>query len=1706
MKSKIKTLLKRVLVIVLCIASLTTTIVSAIPTAEARGSSDILGTNTALGSPILNETNFNSEDWNYWETICWGVFLSNFCQPLIDTYESAFREGKGGSDGAGFNALWGGSGSDRANAKVIKALCDYAIDSQKKYSDDIYISYTPIEKGKLGVKGTPNGIDKASFKDIWLVGECDECNSKCNQHSWAQYVGVDKFWKLTLSTDFYYWKSDAPSTNGEAHKALDDPDFGGDDSDKEYDDITTISYANLPTLYVKRGSEYVVIWDYTDWWDIQVISAITNSVNETYGKDFINSFSNFWSSDSQLALDPYGNIVIKDSGRMVVPAAVNQHITGDKSINMLNSWMMNSYVNTVSSDSAVLGLRQTLQTLFGEFAQKEITNGYPAFGTTNIGNIGLFYYDLDSIYVNALKQGKSLKYGDALLELFNLQLDNDKTSTIYPIKFEIAGGEVSDLQLWGDQTNTTKPKEIIATTNMAAAMLPNLTFEKGKTQKNILSQIIKPDGKTIDLFSTEPIAIAVKTKQSSVSAENKEVTNQGFIRRFYNYLYQCYAGNINEGHSYTANNIITLLSGVSWSELCNSDAFLSDGGKLRQMMYNFTEYDPDYEDKDKLSRDWEKTWDYGNNESADYNTNRIVLAYMPSTVMVEAAKILGIKDGAEFSTYCTYIYMTYLDFYGVSSTSTLTETSYNSRFDSRIYMQDENGVEDGTGRADSILIKDIGKALNNYGGTFEHTVDIEQEVLQYSYLMLSPTEGRDYRKSMIEDGMADWIYEQYNKIVYGGSGEYAGSASKYRSGFLAIENYSDNFFTSWFLEYYVDIVVWAIMIGILLVIIVGLIKGKKLSWFFISSLLIINGLLLVPSVSEIVPYFTSSITQNMFTNKMTYWSISQGVTNSSIERDLYSASRVYNNLSVEDAEAIADIVKSLSVVQTDTSLSVKQDISQKVTQKLASGVWSDIESYQSARWILPMVMQQFTSDDMSADYIYKPLANIWDDLSNIYWYFNPENAVAINKQSPTLTSYQTDVVCADKINDGYKIYNNITNYFPDVNTSKSRARLYYFEDSEIDYRSSAYKNDNRNLVHLVCYYLDSEISNALVAPSVKRQDITSSGYIHLDADDSGGKSTWKRYIEKTPWVCEVDIWKTNAKGGFETTADSYERDDRDSITSDMPYLLSTESPIYYFYSVVKDSFDTDITLGGLIAQLQGQTDRLDDGSVVRENFMYAVRGTVSEGSVERADLTPYVKDILDLEEMFYNMIPYMYQMQLTAGGFDGESGVLVEDDCVTPLYITDELNYYEGTLQSWMYRCNWATKIMENPNFEKSCTVRDKDGKEYTVANPLLWECYPENRPMVFSEAQKQAMGLEDRDLNIIELKCIEVNEKVAKQWTLLVNYAGTAGITTEVLMRQMATDATLIFCQEFSSSGLLDTTYEIYPQSLDLRYISFDSIMKMLIMNVSKDTSYIYGDTMLTVISNSDIFTSILLLIAAVLCALVVPLARCFLLALIFYLGFLGVFKVILHDNKTKSNVACGQLISNGLFMLYTIIYFFCFYLMMNLTSSDEVLTVSNIKAEAGNPVWVLLIVILLSGLYIFIMIKHIIFCWTNRADMGFAAYSQIAGNIVGAVRDSADKAKEGISNFFNKEEVSSPSTTNTNSISGTGFVDNNNQSSDIRQESINTTSISEEQLNSSTTNMDLDSTNGYNMSDMDATMSNTDSDDINAEIEAGKLVEDES
>ena len=116
---------------------------------------------------------------------------------------------------------------------------------------------------------------------------------------------------------------------------------------------------------------------------------------------------------------------------------------------------------------------------------------------------------------------------------------------------------------------------------------------------------------------------------------------------------------------------------------------------------------------------------------------------------------------------------------------------------------------------------------------------------------------------------------------------------------------------------------------------------------------------------------------------------------------------------------------------------------------------------------------------------------------------------------------------------------------------------------------------------------------------------------------------------------------------------------------------------------------------------------------------------------------------------------------------------------------------------------------------------------------------------MIFSEAQMKALGLEKSDLSLAELKCVEINKKVSMNWTYLLNYINLSGMTKEVLFRQMATEAILEFNREFSPSGMFNAKYAMYPNGIDLRAISFDSVIKMLMLNITKDTRYIYGDTM---------------------------------------------------------------------------------------------------------------------------------------------------------------------------------------------------------------------------------------------------------------------
>ena len=77
--------------------------------------SGALGTASQLGSPLLNNQ-FNADNFNPWEQIVFGIYLSNYVQPFVDSYESAFSTGAGyGSNGAGAQSLQFSAGEEATN-------------------------------------------------------------------------------------------------------------------------------------------------------------------------------------------------------------------------------------------------------------------------------------------------------------------------------------------------------------------------------------------------------------------------------------------------------------------------------------------------------------------------------------------------------------------------------------------------------------------------------------------------------------------------------------------------------------------------------------------------------------------------------------------------------------------------------------------------------------------------------------------------------------------------------------------------------------------------------------------------------------------------------------------------------------------------------------------------------------------------------------------------------------------------------------------------------------------------------------------------------------------------------------------------------------------------------------------------------------------------------------------------------------------------------------------------------------------------------------------------------------------------------------------------------------------------------------------------------------------------------------------------------
>lgn len=1608
MKSKTQKIITKLASVFLVLAFTVNVLGSMLQYSLAANAYSTLGTNQALGSPIINP-NFSAEDWNKWEMVVWGIFLSNFATPFVDDYNSAFNLSSGyGSNGSGAKALQFGSGMDIQNNKVLQDLLDYAINQQMQGSiKQIYVSYNTMENGTITKNSSFNNSSTStdSTEADSTTGTMDDVAGGGSTDSDIRPATVAD---LMVSNKVEKNKTSANLNDGNGLAFLVDKFV----DTTNYIPLVGVDNAEVPTFAIKSsGGQYTKVFDYTDSYDLGVTTLmLTRGLCGDYKKEFADVFSSIINNpeDYMLVLDCFGNICTQMNGKctIIIPASANKWLTTSPSINLVNSLVFNACTSTSTSTQLVMNAGQAENGWWSTFTGNQIKSGVAAFSNKADGvNPGqaVIYYDTDTIVMqDAIKSGWTLsnnKYtvntGELYKKLYACDI-NSALSGSYTFKVEPANLTDEVFEIFGSEDSVkTACKNMI----LATSQLSNI-FNTAPDAEVLTKLKTAKQGEELNIFG-KPVVIPVQMIPSSkvgnwrpwVGGSDKDFNLAAIHRMFANYAYQSYmytretaAGtlrseDVREAYEdaetpYDLYNNLVSLNNIQFTRLARSfilerSDFYKDVDSSKMINFSlagkkgpFVLQGTESVDAFKINTD---RVDTGNgNISPDRDTDlkalmarnpfaRSVKAYATSDVMCSIANILGVRDGTEFAVYSMYIYLTYLDWYGISSNNGVTGAS--SKLNPNIY--------DGTSDILNVNINDIADVMTDE--------QKEDAVLNWTYMMLNPTDGREYRSNIIISGISDFIYNTYQKIVYGDSSSYystgTGVTSRNSTGFMTVAPYSENFATAWFVNNYSYFAVILVGIFTVLIIVSGLLKRRKISWFLVTMIMMINMFLVLPSTGEVVPLIANNYVQDMFQDKMSYWAISESVTNATMEADYTTGNTIsngyLNKLTKEEQAQVVKMVKNLNSLYVDRSINVKQDISKKVTMTNIS-TYEDVQQLRSARWMLPMIMRQFSANDGSANYVYVPLGDLYDDLSNMYWYFYPDEAA----YASTITSSQTkkadgsDLPKFERTANGVEnIHNRVSWFMPYVDITSD------YITSESKYKQISYdiKNETDN-IHTYSYFVN----------------IGGDGIVQAKPD------TYSNFDSYDEWAKDytTKLLATNPSSKMETLeryieqyAGSYDRFDRGTINGTFSYLWATENPFHYFYEGVKDSFVLDKSLGSVVGELMGDYVQTDDGGEVRKTFMHDER-------------TGNIRDVLDLENMFTNMIPYIYSMQLIAEGYDDVPGVFEPNDKI------ENISVYKNNSKSWLFRSNWVTKLMENKDYHASSTIMLSDGTKAKVYNMMLPECYEEaGRPMIFSEAQMKAEGLTEADLSLVELKCVKVNNDVSKQWTLLINYASVPGMTKEVMMRQMALDALLIFNREFSPVGIMNNAYSMYPDGIDLRSISFDSIMKMLMLNVTHNTSYIYGDTMQTLVEDSDIFTSILLLITAFICVYIIPLVRNILMASIFFLGLWSIIWSILKSNSTKAKISCGFMLSNIVFLALTFAYFLSFRAIMAMTTTDEVLSLTQIEINTGNPVWCMLFILLISCLYIYFMYKMGCLCFANYRDMGFEMYAGIAQLAAGGI-----------------------------------------------------------------------------------------------------------
>lgn len=964
-------------------------------------------------------------------------------------------------------------------------------------------------------------------------------------------------------------------------------------------------------------------------------------------------------------------------------------------------------------------------------------------------------------------------------------------------------------------------------------------------------------------------------------------------------------------------------------------------------------------------------------------------------------------DVAASSEYLMGMYLGYaVDMMGLSVCNTKDGLSF-AGFTSKFLPSYSISAKGGTLSLEGYLESNISGVENGSDKTFEN---MQKELISRIYGIT--TDGSNgYRNSLIKNILEGFVLTVHRTVTgtWGSaiSTVSTGSSNTYQSvtGYIYTPTLEELSFTSSIMNNYLNVyVICMIVIIFLLVLMVLLHLRTPTQGIFIVCVMFVA--LLFPSIliSNSIN-ISNTISDKIYSDRFDFWALSEHL--KSVTSLKGSDAMTEKEKWLTNASATTDVTRL-----GEAGIKIKWMSPKKVD--MFQTLYSDASVSQSFvtnmnifKWLFATAVydSEFVDTDVFGSYVYRSYNNIALEAQSYYnW------GITLNTDTNSRIDFFGD-------NTTYNVTQNFDALLQKLGENKlmflgAVSRL----DEEIlkqNPYSLAYSDDKLKDLKSVGPYVENEVADKIGTWGMRNSEIIEL----LNPNDSN------RFTNTT----NPGVYSNLPTESFST----HTFDDNIEGASKAIYLKNTESPYYYFYSVLKSRY----------GETGGISTNLNFRNALLEGNIFQIKEVPDILTTDR-ELKNAYRDYLDIEGLFEFVIPYLklcneyvagwqkvngseieqynfdYSVNSETGevdtdsiGKDDKGNVIVstgkgfkrDNGVVDPEY-TEAVKKKNNMNRIWNMYCPWVDAMYELDITEKVSV----GGKKIYIEDTLNPSYYlKEGRPMIFSEADMIIKGYSYKDLTDVERRIQAVLEKTHKDLLYLINYYD---MDDEVLLSAAAMYATFNFNTEFSQKSFLGKSVMLYPKGFELKNFNYDAYMRLALLNATGENVFGDDDLYERVLSKTNIFTGLLLIICDIVACIGIPMFKFIILVGLLFLGILVCLACVINPPEKIFESVCKSLIlPTFLFMALNIGFAWVMSLIVGEGLTAYVGS-KGVNFATNDPTITMLIMALLGIAYLFCAWKILKFLIAAYKQFGMgtalAAVGIVGAAIAGGTAGVAKKA----------------------------------------------------------------------------------------------------